>query len=141
MEKILLVLMYIEQVLEFIVGTLLHNIVDYFIVTFSIIIMLDDVDTFKAIENVKKKNIHNKVEERNETFEAITTTKGHTDSKIQKRYNFVMIIGFFILLIEEYFIPNNSISKLLSVCALGVTIVVKRKLNQNYDRLKRVKMK
>ncbi len=141
MEKILLVLMYIEQVLEFIVGTLLHNIVDYFIVTFSIIIMLDDGDTFKAIENVKKKNINNKVEERNETFEAITTTKGHTDSKIQKRYNFVMIIGFFILLIEEYFIPNNIISKLLSVCALGVTIVVKRKLNQNYDRLKRVKMK
>ena len=88
MEKILLVLMYIEQVLEFIVGTLLHNIVDYFIVTFSIIIMLDDGDTFKAIENVKKKNINNKVEERNETFEAITTTKGQT----QKYKNVITLL-------------------------------------------------
>lgn len=139
METALWVLIHIAQGLEFIVDTLLHNIVDYSLITFSIVIMLDDVDTLKAMENVKKKNIRNKVEERNETFEAITTTKGHTDSKIQKRYNLVMLIGFLILLIEEHFIPGNIISKILSACALGVTIAVKRKSNQNYDRLKRTK--
>lgn len=139
METALWVLTHIAHGLRFIVNTLLHNIVDYSIITFSIIIMLDDIDTLKAMENVKKKNIDNKVEERNETFEAISTTKGHADSKIQKRYNLVMLIGFLILLIEEHFITNNIISKLLSACALVITIAVKRKLNQNYDRLKRVK--
>jgi len=141
METALRVLTNISHGLEFIVDTLLHNIVDYSIITFSITIMLDDIDTLKAIEKVKKKNIDNKVEERNETFEAITTTKGHTDSKIQKRYNLVMLVGFLILLVEEHFIPNNIISKILSVCALGVTIIVKQKLNRNYDRLKRTKKK
>ena len=141
METVLWVLTYIAQGLEFVVSTLVHNIVDYSIVTFSIVIMLDDVDTFKAMEKDKKKNINNKVEERNETFEAITTTKEHTNPKIQKRYNVVILIGLLILLIEEYFIPGNIISKVLSVCALGITIPVKRKSNQKYDQLKRAKRK
>lgn len=136
---VLLTLTHIVQGLEFIVGILLCNIVDYSIVAFSIVIMLDDIETFKAMEKVKRKNINNKVEERNEVFESITATKGHKASSIQRRYTAVMLISFLILLIEKYFIPGNIISKVLSACALGITIVVKRKCNQYYDRLKRSK--
>lgn len=139
MKTILLILTVIAHALKFIAETLWNNLYDYMMTTLSIVILLDDFDAIKAMENVKKKNIRSKVEERNETFEANTTTKGHTDSKIQKRYICIVFIGFLIILLEEYLIPCNIISKILSACALGITIMVKRKCNQNYDRLKREK--
>ena len=139
METVLLILTVITQSLKFIAETLWNNLYDYMMTTLSIVILLDDFDAINAIENVKKKNIRSKVEERNETFEATTTTKGHTDPTIQKRYIRVMFMGFLIILVEEYLIPCNIISKVLSVCALSITIMVKRKCNQNYDRLKRKK--
>lgn len=139
METILMVLTQIEQGVELTWDALLHYFSFLLIIVFSIIIMFDDIDTLRAMESVKKKNLNSKVEERNEMFEAIAATKGHTDSKIWKRYLPIMVIGVLILILEEHLIHCNIISKILSICAFLITIIVKNRSNKNFARLKREK--
>lgn len=52
MEIVLLILMYIEHGLKFVVKTLYFNLYDYLMATLSIVILLDDLDVIKAIKNV-----------------------------------------------------------------------------------------
>lgn len=115
------------------------------LITFlAVVIALDDRDTYNAIKGVLDKNIKNKTVERNEMFEAITTTKGHISKVIWKRYLLVFVFSLFIEALQ--FVPVTQtvpqvilsiIPTLIDIVALWIAVHVKNKLNKQYDRLRR----
>lgn len=115
------------------------------LITFlAIVIAWDDFDTYRAIKSVLKKKISSKVEERNELFEAITTTKGHTSRIVWKRYLWVflfsLVVEFIKVVSDEYFllqIITSAIQTLINSTALSVAVCIKHELNRQYDRLRR----
>jgi len=115
------------------------------LITFlAIVIALDDRDTYNAIKGVLNKNIENKIIERNEMFEAITTTKGHISKTIWKRYLGTFVFSLIVECLQFIPISQNVLKIILSliptminITALWIAVRVKNKLNKQYDRLRR----
>lgn len=137
MNPILAFFSCIAQVLTFVKDAICTCLVDILILGFSAVIMFDDIDVIRSLRGIERKDITNKVQKRNEVCEAVLSTKGHTDPKIKFRELCTLLCASVIVFLQNYVFHTEVISRILSAVALAITIFVKHKLNQYYDRLKR----
>lgn len=134
---IILILDFFAVHLKQLVTYIQQNMATIFITALTLVLAFDDKDTCIAVRKVLKMKIKNKVVLRNIMFESTTTTKGHADKRIGRRYAGIFIFTIILTYIDNRIFHQSVLSTTVSILGLSFAIIVKNQLNRQNDLLKR----